>query len=373
MQRYALAGLFTISLCLLCILQLILPKQEVSIRENRTLTTHVDVSVSSFLEQTLQRNYEAFLSEQFFLREGMISFQHRFDQFIGMRQIQDVYLGKNEELFQKPSSYDPKKSEMLAEKIEAFTAQYPEITTSFLLVPNKQAIQDTLAPNFIDTIQQKDHIQDFYDLMPSNITSIDAIQVLDAHKEEYLYYRGDHHWTSLSAYLLAIEYLKQQGIEDTITYTPRTVNDAFYGTLANATGFAVADTIELYQPDEEEGDILVNYVEEKKKSTSVYAMEKQYSANPYEVFLDGNHALIEIKTSSTKNQNLLLFKDSYANCFIPFLLPYYHSIIVVDARYYYGDIVSLVQDYNINEALFLYNANTLFADTSLLSLLSEEY
>ncbi len=67
-----------------------------------------------------------------------------------------------------------------------------------------------------------------------------------------------------------------------------------------------------------------------------------------------------------------MFKDSYANCFLPFLVPYYESIIVVDARYYYGSAASLLSAYNITEVLYLYSANTFLADSSLSALLSAE-
>ena len=72
-----------------------------------------------------------------------------------------------------------------------------------------------------------------------------------------------------------------------------------------------------------------------------------------------------IRTESANDRRLLLIKDSYANCFVPFLTPYYREIVMVDPRYYYGDIEELIGEKQISDVLFLYNANTFFGDNSL--------
>lgn len=77
---------------------------------------------------------------------------------------------------------------------------------------------------------------------------------------------------------------------------------------------------------------------------------------------------MKIDTAQT-GKRLLVIKDSYANCFLPFLVPYYKSITVVDPRYYYDDLDKLIKEQDIQEILFLYNANTFFSDTSLGELL----
>ena len=65
----------------------------------------------------------------------------------------------------------------------------------------------------------------------------------------------------------------------------------------------------------------------------------------------------------------MVIKDSYANCFIPFLTEHYSQIFVVDLRYY-GDILSdLIRDNDINDVLFLYNATTFFEDSTVESIL----
>ncbi|MEG0469487.1 MAG: hypothetical protein RR562_06215, partial [Longicatena sp.] len=88
-------------------------------------------------------------------------------------------------------------------------------------------------------------------------------------------------------------------------------------------------------------------------------------------FLSGNQPLIDISTTVENQRHLLLIKDSYANSFLSYLLPYYNQITIVDPRYYYEDLSQLIKDRSISDILFLYNANTFFSDTSLQSLLKD--
>jgi hypothetical protein len=77
------------------------------------------------------------------------------------------------------------------------------------------------------------------------------------------------------------------------------------------------------------------------------------TANKYLAFTGGDLPLIDIKTQSGTGRRLIIFKESFANAFIPFLTENYDEIVVVDFRYYEGSVAGLIDTYNINEALFL--------------------
>ena len=89
-------------------------------------------------------------------------------------------------------------------------------------------------------------------------------------------------------------------------------------------------------------------------------------SSKYALFFNGNHPVIRIETPLENNQKVLLvLKDSYANCLVPFLAPHYRTIIMVDPRYYYDDLEELITVEKVSEILYLYNANTFLSDTSL--------
>ena len=183
-----------------------------------------------------------------------------------------------------------------------------------------------------------------------------------------MYYRSDHHWTSTAAHYVFEEYAKQNEL-DTIDhkFEPYLISRDFYGTLASRSSYYSGnpDEIYMYASTNKEDKSTIAYVEEQKKSASFYDQEKLKTKDQYAVFFGGNHPLMEINTTSAVDKTLLIFKDSYANCFIPFLTPYYSRIVVVDPRYYAGDIHQLMKDQSVQEVLFLYNANTFYQDTSL--------
>ena len=93
----------------------------------------------------------------------------------------------------------------------------------------------------------------------------------------------------------------------------------------------------------------------------------------YQVFFGGNYGVVSIENNEANNdKNLLIIKDSYANSFVPFLTSHFSKIILVDPRYYYEDIDELMKNENVDEVLYLYNANTFFSDTSLAPVLNNE-
>lgn len=75
--------------------------------------------------------------------------------------------------------------------------------------------------------------------------------------------------------------------------------------------------------------------------------------------------MLDIKTTADTTDRLLIFKDSYANCLIPFLVPYYREIVAVDASLYEGNIQEIMQKAKFTSILFLYNGNSFVTDTDI--------
>ena len=152
------------------------------------------------------------------------------------------------------------------------------------------------------------------------------------------------------------------------------VSDSFSGTMTASSGFRMSEKepIYVYLPEESSESAekyTVNYVKEAEKTASLYCSEKLNQRNQYEVFLGGNHPLVKICTTSETGRTLLVVKDSYANCFLPFLVEHYDKILVVDPRYYSDSLSGLVNSEQVTDVLYLYNANTLAQDSSLVTVL----
>lgn len=162
------------------------------------------------------------------------------------------------------------------------------------------------------------------------------------------------------------------GITDPILYYDSyLVSDSFRGTLSSKSGDnKPSDQIEVFVPQENMPQYYVYLPDTKESSGSLYVSEKLKEKDQYQVFLGGNHPYVEISTTADTGKNLLIFKDSYANCFVQFLVPYYDKIVVVDPRYYYDNINTAMTSTGITDVLFLYSANTFVQDTTLSDVLN---
>ena len=110
----------------------------------------------------------------------------------------------------------------------------------------------------------------------------------------------------------------------------------------------------------------------EKKTATLYDTSKLKGKDKYALFLGGNYPILDIKTTADSTDRLLIIKDSYANSLIPFLIPYYREIVVVDPRYYYDDIEKVMKKDNITSVLFLYNGITFVKDNSISGVLQND-
>ena len=132
------------------------------------------------------------------------------------------------------------------------------------------------------------------------------------------------------------------------------------------------EEIDIYVPASGDNDLTVTYVDEGRKTTSIYDSSKLETKDQYSVFLGENSSVIDIKTVSTHNDRLLVVKDSFANCFIQFLTPFYREIVVVDPRYSTSTLEEIMDTYRITDVLVLYSGNTFFTDNHISGVFSGE-
>ena len=109
------------------------------------------------------------------------------------------------------------------------------------------------------------------------------------------------------------------------------------GLVYSLTNLSNVDTIEIFVP-ENNSDYIYTNPSKSIKSRSLYSYQGLTSKDPYTVFLSGNSAYSKLEMNNDSNRRLIVFKDSYANAFIPFLVPYYRTITIIDPRYYFEDI-----------------------------------
>lgn len=175
----------------------------------------------------------------------------------------------------------------------------------------------------------------FAQVQASGADVIDMRDDYRANKDQYLYFKTDHHWTPDGAYRAYQQFctLKNLTPFDCNVYTKITVPD-FYGTHYSATRRwnAQADSFSYYDLPNQMTVYKVNGEAdyEPVKTEGLMNLAKLDTRDKYGAFLDGNNGYSVIEGNGTGS--ILVVKDSYANSFIPYLTANYAKIGVVDFR-----------------------------------------
>ncbi len=366
-------SVFVLFLCLgltLSLYSLFRPARSFSERENRMLKTLPGFSLQALIDGSFADGVEDAFSDQFVGRDLWTSLNLMIKRITGQQENGGVYLGKNGQMYLIPEPADEAGMKRNLDAVNAFAEQFPEVRSCFCVVPNAVCVQPQNLPAGAPVPDQRALIDGIGGRLSDRITFVDVCDCLAQHSEEYLYYRTDHHWTSLGARTAFAKISEAMGIEGEMQYKTQTVPDAFYGTLSSKSGSRGAkDAVELYLP---ETDVIyyVSYNDGSEKASSMYVPDAMSSGDQYAVFFGGNHPRVDLVTTADTGRKLLVFKDSYFNCLAQFLWPHFDSIIVIDPRYYYESAADIIRQEGITDVLYLYNADTFGTDHSLYAVLS---
>lgn len=343
------------------------PDRVFSEEENRVLEQMPGFSLDKVLKGRFASDFEKYIADQFAFRDFFVNVKSQSGLALGMKENNEVYVGREGYLFEdfkKPSDMNFKER---IEMINSFAELAPKINTYFMLVPNSVEVLEDKLPPYAPVDDENQYLNKIKESINKNIKFVDIYDTLLSKRNEYIYYKTDHHWTTRAAFYAYERLSRDMGFtsngEDYFNITK--VTDRFYGTLYSKGGFRNInpDTIELYIPKEGEVSKVI-YIDNGGVSNSLYNMKNLEKKDKYTVFLDGNHPLVKISSKSLSGRKLLMLKDSYSNCFTPFLEAHFSEIYMVDPRYYDGDLACLINDNKIKDVLILYNVKTFFEDSS---------
>ncbi|MBE6818946.1 MAG: hypothetical protein E7517_07320 [Ruminococcaceae bacterium] len=335
--------------------------------ENRYLAGRPKLSAASVADGKYMDDMENYLSDQFAGRSALVKARTALDIMCGKKEINNVYIGKDHFLFEKPTAYDEATVAPTIEAINNFTNKYKKLNSFMALAPTASSVLSDFMPANAPVIDRQKQIKTVYSQLHKSIHAVDVYSTLAGNDDrKSLYYRTDHHWTTRAAELAFKQIAANMKLDTSKTAIESLpVSNTFQGTLASSSGlFNAKDTIEIAVPKTDVKYVVTN-LSEKKKSSSVFVSDKLKQKNQYEVFFGGNFSQINIDTTLNSKRVLMVVKDSYANCLIPMLVPYYKRIVIIDPRYYTDDINKTIKNEGVTDILWLYNADTFLADTSI--------
>lgn len=425
--KYKFANiLFFLFIISVGVLFFVLPnKPTFSEREKRELATMPEFTIDSLLDGTFTEEYAVYFSDNFPFRESLITIAQRINEYSAVstddgaqiviiqdndsgtfedfEQIENVSITDAPNPEEVVSQTDPHKEPEDASLDDAqaitqslyvagdmvltipsqkrnvqrdyvlavndFAKRYPDVKVHCGVIPIAAAYY-LPAKYRTEYNDQQMMINYIYDRLDGNVHKVDIYNALKSHANEYIYFRTDHHWTGLGAYYAYSKFVTDLGFTPTdLSIYDTVVYENYLGTLYDKVGGNAEmrnnpDTVIAYDVDSVypcQVDYWLNYEGDTKQGPLIYKDIK--SNNKYMVFTNGDCRFIKISTGQQTGRKLLMFKDSFGNAFVPFLVSHFDEIYVADPRYSLPSISALIKEKNITDTLFLTNITNTSVDS----------
>lgn len=279
-----------------------------------------------------------------------------------------MYIGEDGYLFEKfEYGEDEKKHLQKTTDIVNKFANNIDVPVYFMLIPNSIYIHQDKLPNNVEVPNQREIIETVYEKLNENIKTVEVTDILQESSDQYIYFKTDHHMTSLGAYLAYTKLCltMNKSPEPIGNFKYETVSTEFLGTFDSKAQITnqETDTISIFVNEKNTNIKQVQY--DNETTTSIYNPEYLTKKDKYSFFLNGNNSKVVVKTKQENGKKLLIIKDSYAHIMAQFLCQDYEELHFIDPRYYKASLSQYAKQNGITEILFLYNLSNLVSDLGL--------
>lgn len=362
----------------------ILPDLDFSEQENRSLRTFPDFTIEKLASGRFSDEINDYFADQFPMRDALVGVKGFAEIAMGKRENDGVLLGaegylakrrfdmmlQNGEILPDMDAFDEAHVRDAAEAIRRVSESLDLPFSIFLtgrtldVAISKLDYPSTYSDALLSLLDEElGATEGYIDSVPLYREKIEA--------GEEVYYRTDHHWTTLGAYYAYAEIMRSFGMEGEIlpqsAFERVTVSDSFYGTSWSAGGmkFVSPDSIELWLLGNEDS---FTVTADGRELEGFYSYHYLYRKDQYSIFLDGTHDVVTV-TSKTESDRptLLLFKDSFANSVAPFLAQHFDLVLLnlSSARTDFTDVTSYAAEYGADKVLLIYTLENVITTSKM--------
>lgn len=364
LSKIMIVAVFLGFIGLFFILLPVMPDVEFSQQENRILQQLPEFSLSSLAEGTFTADFEKYTTDQFPFRDAWTALKARCELLSGKKENNGVYYCDGGVLI---TDFDAPADETVDSAVDALNAwvEYTDTPIYFGLIPGAGEVWSSLLPAGAPNASQQEVIDRAYGR--SQAVNIDIASALREHAGEYIFYRTDHHWTSLGAFYGYEALCRAWDLPapDLASYDRQVVSEDFYGTTYSSSGFAwvAPDEMETFVPDD--GTVtLTDYGSLEPATEPMYDTSFLDVKDKYAMFLGGNTSLLSVDTGH-EGPRLLIVRDSYTDSLVPFLTANFSRIDLVDLRYYKDSLAMYADENDFDMILVLYSVNDFSTDRNL--------
>ena len=332
--------------------------------ENRKLSSSVNFTFKGYFNGSYPEKHEKYICDQFLLRDKWISLKSATEHLLGKLENNSVIYGKNDYLFEKVTDYTEDRYRKNVNAIKIFS-DYVDTEVTLLISPTSSYVYKEYLPYGLDLINQEVLLSSLRTQL-KGCRYINLVETFSQKKKEDIFYRTDHHWTSLGAYYAYEAYMNSMG-EEAIDLNSLKKHEVanFYGTyFSKAKPFSVkADMMTYYDVPGITMEI------DEERYNSLYDLSKLEFRDKYAMFLYGNNALSVIKNKNVHNgRKVAVIKDSYANSLVPFLAMSFEEVHVIDLRIFNDSPIEYVKKNDFNNVLINYNIINFTRDANIIKI-----
>lgn len=372
-------GFFAFAMALLFLTSVFHKPSKFSETENRFLAEMPLFTVRNLLDGSFMKDYETYIVDQFPNRSFFTGVKTLAERARGKQDDNDVYFGKDGYLFGK---YDTKlfESEMAKRNVASLIKFGKEQRVlgkehfQVVMVPSSSEILGEKLPKLAPVYNEGQFISDIRENIGEDFVP-DTVDLLNTKKNEYIYYRTDHHWTTLGAYYIYSHLMERMGRKprSLIEFSKEEISP-FYGTYdskvnTKISGGVFSDTITLYSSKNEKMTTMILDGKEDEAEKGIFVRKHLETKDKYSVFMGGNHSTTDIRTDVKNDRSLLVIKDSFAHSLVPFLLEDYNRIVMVDLRHFNKSLKSYIKENAFTDILVLYSTADFVVDNNIVKLL----
>ena len=365
---------FVLLLCFTAIAFWIIPDNDFSARENRALQTLPRFDKDKLFSGERSSAYNDYFADQFVARDVLVTLKGTLELLSGKGENNGILIGRSGQLAKRlfataridkdaAEDSDIIDAEHLKNAAEGINRVAKNIEIPFTVFLTGRTA-DVAASAFLYPTDESDAmLAALRENVDESVNYLDLVPTYRNRYEngEYVYYRTDHHWTTLGAYYAYCEIMKAFDMEKDIipegNFEKETVSKDFYGTFASKSGFHFVkpDSVELWLLGNED-DFLVT-ADGRTLEDGFYNRAHLDGNDKYSVFLDGTHDVVTVTKKDGKDRpKLAIFKDSFANSVAPFLAQHFDLVLynLSSPRTDYTDVSIHSRVCNADAALLLY-------------------
>ena len=344
-------------------------KRDISPEENRVLAKAPELNAKELYDGRTGEKLGRYVTDHFAGRNRWLVGSSLIQTELSESIVNGVYVSDDRLI-----STDDKgitDASAMAEVFDSFAENYDGMVY-FAAIPTSAGVYGDVLPGHIVRQTESQQINALYYAMDSDIRKIDAYNILKMLKDNYIYYRNDTKWTSYGAYCVYKTVIQKLGFQPNSydKYSIEHVTDNFRGNLYNRTlsRRPKADIMDIYEYHNgaEVTSCIVVRRDGINAEGQIFDREKLETGDKYSMYLGDAVPIMRITTSANTDKKLLVIKDDFGDCFVPFLLQHYSEITVVDPSVMSGKLSDYVNADDYGQTLFLFGTDSL-SDREMMS------